>query len=306
MFQKGQTIIILLLVVVIALGIGLTVVGRSITEISTSTKTEESTRAFAAAEAGIERALSRNSGIGQGSAGNLSLGSSDLTNQSSADVSWNPLLPDTSLALEYPPFGKESFAQVWLADPIHSTNGYPNASYNQNNFDIYFGKIDDTYYAANPDQKPAIEVVVVYRDGNNFNSISNFYDSYSGTNPSSRNNSFSGCAALKPASIVTNQNSNSGRIFYCQVHITGFPYNVGANQYPVMARIRVLYSNISHPVALQPTGGSSLPRQVAIFTSTGESGGAQKTIRTIQVFQQKSVMPNLFNYALFSAGALNK
>ncbi|KKT82379.1 MAG: hypothetical protein UW79_C0007G0001, partial [Candidatus Yanofskybacteria bacterium GW2011_GWA2_44_9] len=131
---QGQVIIILLLVVVIALGVGLTVVGRSITEISTSTKTEDSTRAFSAAEAGIERALSESynaGGAGVGGVGNIPLNSTDLTNQSQFKADWNPQLPEPRVALEYPPFGKESFAQFWLADPNSPPGEIPAQSYNQ-------------------------------------------------------------------------------------------------------------------------------------------------------------------------------
>ena len=57
MKEKGQIILILLLVMTVALGVGLTIVQRSLTDISTSTKVEQSSRAFSAAEAGIEKAL---------------------------------------------------------------------------------------------------------------------------------------------------------------------------------------------------------------------------------------------------------
>lgn len=55
--QEGQTLIILLLVMVVALAIGLSVATRSITDLRISTQTEQSSRAFSAAEAGIEEAL---------------------------------------------------------------------------------------------------------------------------------------------------------------------------------------------------------------------------------------------------------
>lgn len=55
--ESGQTLVILLLVMVVTLAIGLSVATRSITDLRISTQTEQSSRAFSAAEAGIEEAL---------------------------------------------------------------------------------------------------------------------------------------------------------------------------------------------------------------------------------------------------------
>ena len=62
--ERGQIILVLVLVITVALAIGISVVQRSLSDISTSTKVEESSRAFSAAEAGIERALKEHSTIG--------------------------------------------------------------------------------------------------------------------------------------------------------------------------------------------------------------------------------------------------
>ena len=55
--NSGQIILIVLLIMVVLLTIGLALVVRSVTDIRISTETKESTRAFSAAEAGIEDAL---------------------------------------------------------------------------------------------------------------------------------------------------------------------------------------------------------------------------------------------------------
>jgi len=61
--KSGQILIIVLLVVVVALAVGLSVASRNITNLRTSTQTEQSQRAFTAAEGGIEDVLSRLSAI---------------------------------------------------------------------------------------------------------------------------------------------------------------------------------------------------------------------------------------------------
>lgn len=69
--QSGQILVLVLLVVVVALSVGLSVASRNITNIRTSTQTEQSQRAFSAAEGGIEDVLSRLSTI----AGEVAVGS---------------------------------------------------------------------------------------------------------------------------------------------------------------------------------------------------------------------------------------
>lgn len=57
--RSGQILILVLLVVVVALAVGLSVASRNITNLRTSTQTEQSQRAFSAAEGGVEDVLSR-------------------------------------------------------------------------------------------------------------------------------------------------------------------------------------------------------------------------------------------------------
>jgi hypothetical protein len=61
--RSGQILILVLLVVVVALAVGLSVASRNITNLRTSTQTEQSQRAFSAAEGGVEDVLSNLSSI---------------------------------------------------------------------------------------------------------------------------------------------------------------------------------------------------------------------------------------------------
>lgn len=302
MKEKGQVVVLLLLVMVIALAIGLSMIGRSVLEVSTSRKSEDSSRAFSAAEAGIEQVIQANLNNLGGTPVNVVI--SPFQNQAGANITLpTESLPFANTALEYPPFGKESFAQFWLASPDNISV----SSYNQSSFDIYFGDPDigkKKYVAVNgghPDDQPAIEVNVIYWDGTKYQSFRKYFDSFAGA-LSSRpdiSNGFLPCDTQSPPAILTNNNTTS--TFYCRVNVTGYP-NIGSNV-PVMARIRLLYTNISHPVALQPLLGGSLPRQVNIYQSKGTSGNVQ---RTLEVFHQKAVMPQIFDYVLFSANNLQK
>ena len=57
--KSGQILILVLLIVVVALAVGLSVASRNLTNLRISTQTEESQRAFSAAEGGVEDVLSR-------------------------------------------------------------------------------------------------------------------------------------------------------------------------------------------------------------------------------------------------------
>ena len=56
--KSGQILILVLLVVVVVLAIGLSVASRNITNLRTATQSEQSQRAFGAAEGGVEKVLS--------------------------------------------------------------------------------------------------------------------------------------------------------------------------------------------------------------------------------------------------------
>lgn len=55
--MKGQAVLIVLLVVAVALGFGLSIISQSVTDVEIAGQSEESARAFNAAEAGIEAGL---------------------------------------------------------------------------------------------------------------------------------------------------------------------------------------------------------------------------------------------------------
>ncbi len=55
--KNGQVLILVLLIVVVALAVGLSVASRNITNLRTSTQSEQSQRAFSAAEGGVESVI---------------------------------------------------------------------------------------------------------------------------------------------------------------------------------------------------------------------------------------------------------
>lgn len=297
--QSGQVLVALVLTLLTILTIGLIVIQRSTTDITTSTQNDQASRAFSAAEAGIEQALQSQT---------PSSFSDDLTNSASYIVTPSARLPLIRQALEYPPTGKGEVAQFWLANPNTLNQFYTkSAAY------IYFGNADSS-----GSNLPAIEITLITRDNN-----TNEYQAsrrYVDTDPTRAvNTSFEACTNTDPnllinplpinTSSTANRNNTSDRRFKCRVRINTFFSN---NIIPIMVRTRVLYSD-NHPVALAPipeaplagdkTDGNSLPDQATIYTSIGVSGQSRKTI---QSFKLDNVVPFFFDYALFSVADIAK
>lgn len=289
--DKGQTVLILVLIMTVALAIGLSTVQRSLSDISTSSKVEQSSRAFSAAEAGIERALQVGSTTIQ------------LENQSSAQVSDSSLIPcvpgTTGCAqgagvqqspLEYPPLSKEEVAHVWLAD-YTSTANPPTSAYAQGSLDVYWG--------SSSTDKAALELTLIYYDdGTKKYQSQKWYLDHS---------------------IVRSPENN-----FVQVSCTGYDVetDVGTKRYQckktidslpslpsrlMLLRARLLYNSTSQPLAVQAVGtcgqDCSIPPQARRITSTGAAGETQ---RKVQLFQVNKVVPPYFDYAIFSAGEISK
>lgn len=291
--ETGQVVIILLLVVVVALAAGLSIAGRSVSDIATSTRSEDSSKALSAAEAGLERALQQTL-----DSGTIDV-QSDLTNQSQAEVSWDRTLPLSNIGLEYPPLSRDNFAQFWMAK-LSDLSKY----YDQDSFDIYFGTSGPV---VTRDDNPAIEVHVVINNQGKYESRKFYFDSH--PLQAGRNDNFTICNSFNPPAIATNNSTAPNKNFYCRINV---PYrSAGELVYPLLVRVKLLYTNTPQPIAIIHSSASgncdqacSLPQsQISIFTSQGTSGG---TRRDIQVFQQKQVVPYFFDYALFSSGELQK
>ncbi len=274
--QAGQTTVIILLIMVVVLTIGLSITARSITDLRISSQTESSNRAFSAAEAGIEEALT--SGlqnlVGSGPSGQKTIGSA--TYQYTVDsIGGASYAPDR-------PVVQDDVVQLKL-DQTGLTNAYDGV----NIYWIAAGE-DCNTTGGNP---AAIEVSVIYGNGP--------YQMYKQTyTPKNRGDNF-----LQ----VTAGNFTLGSKTYCAKtppsggsSLTDFK-KIGITN-PQLLRIRPFYNTASLAVEAQPSG-KQLPIQSYRVRSEGESGGIK---RTIEVTQSVPVLPAIFDYVLFSAAELKK
>lgn len=278
--QRGQIIVTLILVMTVALAIGLSIIQKSLTDVSTSTKVEQSARAFSAAEAGIEKALQADSAI----TSSILLGNEATIK----DVQKNDV-PAANQALEFPPIAKEELAQVWLANPSDLTTAYTAST-----LDIYWGNVGVTGA-----DKPAIAITVVYQDtASAYRSKQYLYDQDAAV----RSNGFTVPSNCPSLDSISTSLSATAKTFFCKQTIDVSSTTLTGLSKLILLRARLLYSSTSQPFAVRPTVGS-LPVQGRLFTSTGVSGETQ---RVVQVFRLDKVVPPYFDYAIFSAGAINK
>ncbi len=289
--QSGQAILILLLVMTVALAIGLSVIQRSLTDVTTSTKVEQSSRAFSAAEAGIERALTSSDAY---LSTDLNQVKFDDT-KSNAFIFDSGLLPLPKQALEYPPLAKEDIAHVWLADPFTSP---VQSYYKKTSLEIYWGEQG----IIDPNNRPAIEIAIIYSEGGAYKAKRFYLDP---TSSRANDNGFidvsSGCSNLL-GGIDTSMGPD--RKFYCKYTLQSLPAEL------MILRARMLYNNTNQPFAVKPVCVSgdaliscSLPPQARVITSIGLSG---ETERRVQLFKLEKVVPPYFDYSIFSAGDINK
>lgn len=279
--ESGQAILALILIMTVALAIGLSVVQKSLVDVSTSTKVEESSRAFSAAEGGIEKALQLKT--------NTSVDFDNSSNAKVTDSGLIPAIPTSGIQdpLEYPPLAKEEVAHVWLAN-FDSTGNPPTEVYKQNSLDVYWG--DPTV-----SDKAALELTVVYYD----NTLSQYKSQkwYLDQILRDPDNKFDRTASCPPAGIKP----PSGVVAYqCKKNLPSLPSGL------MLVRARLLYNSTSQPFAVQAVGtgaGHYIPPQARIFISTGVSGETQRKVR---VFQIPKVVPPYFDYAIFSLGEIRK
>lgn len=290
--QSGQALIILLLATLVALTIGLTITQRTLTDVSTSSKIEQTSRAFSAAEGGLGYVIGANPNPAPFS---TTVPNSEFGNQSQADVTSTGLVPiGSDKGLEYPPIDKTAFAIFWLADPVTL-----NQVYDKSTLDIYFGNA--TQNPTLPETMPAIEVNLITDDGTKYTSTRYYIDSI--TTPSPRNNFYGGSLCNTDLSVVTYNISStipSLSKFYCKYQI---PVPNTAPNKPILVRARVLITDIAQKIAVVPAAGGTIPGQAIIYTSKGTSG---PTLRRLQLFTERNVVPFYFDFALFSTGSITK
>lgn len=282
---KGQALLLVLLGMGAAMVLVLSVVSRSITDISLTSKEDESARAFSAAEAGVEKVLISGSSDNIPDLGNNSGYVSELGDLAAGSTEYN--IPESLKSGE--------FGTVWFVP--HDENGQMTvpAEADFNKLTICWGNENAT------GEIPALE-------------LSLYYDDTPGPGTPSLNNppDYSGVKVFRAAYDSASAGRDNGFETdgidtECVIAGQNYPYSkkeliVASLNDLLFARIKLLYNSVAQNVGVQ-IKGANLPSQGKRIVSTGTSGDATRKVEVIQTY--KDILPFLDN-AVYSNSNLEK
>lgn len=268
-FQSGQVVLITLLVLSIATTIALSLLGRTTTDLNITNQVEESSRAFSAAEAGIEEALKLGTSVG---ATGIS-GASDVTytvNRADLGGSTTPYrLPRKTR--------KGETESVWFV-PHDPTTGIPNIvrTYTSPDIDLCWSQESAV---------PAVVVAVLYQESTD----SSFRVARGAYDPSVRGN-------FSLHTDTTGCGSGTGTFYRRVIAFSSLSATLNAAVDTVIEmRIRPVYSDVQLAVRASSV---NFPVQGNQFISTGST--TTGLTRKITVYQQYRSALGIFDYAVYS------
>lgn len=268
--QKGQAVLVVLLSLSVVLVIVLFILSRSITDISLSTKDEDSLRAFSAAEAGVERALVI--GNSSGSLDNAEFSALVTDFASGADQVTYPLaLKSGENAVFW--FRRDGESIEFDGSSVRFCWG----NFGTNSADSDTPALEVTfYYTTSPDDMTTLRMARAVYDPNSSRVTANRFSSAQ----------TSGCTIGQDT-------------FAFQANITT---PIGSLEY---ATAKLLYNTSdAHKVGINVAStGSLLPSQGEKVESAGSYGDAN---RKIEVYQLHPETPPIFANAIFSANGITK
>lgn len=292
-YEKGQALVLVLLSLAVVLTLVLYILSRSVTDILVSSKTEETSRAFSAAEAGIEQALV----IGTG--GSASLANSSGYTSSVTSVSENS--HDFNYPIELS--SGDTFTTWFTAHDANSNSicDDTHPCFTGNTLKICWGKVGTSASAATT---PAIEASVFYESTPG--SLASIKIARYAVDPSAARLSSNSFALTDAGTCAI-----GGVQYQFQKTITLSDLGIPAAAYDVQnglqfMRIRMFYNtDVTYPAGITTefAGSSALPSQGQNISSSGTAG---TSTRRINVFQGWPEVPNVLDFAVYSSTGLTK
>ncbi len=271
--ESGQVLLISLLVLSIATTVALSLIGRSTTDVAISNQISESSRAFSAAEAGIEEALK----TGAGSAGAQVLTAGVTYNVSKADIG------GAAGAYVVPKkVNRGSAETLWLVG--HNADGtlVERPTYTAPTIDVCWSSEGTT---------PAMIVSVVYKTAVGAYRVAK--GAYDPNSTRVLTNKFSGVT-----STTGGCGSGTGTTYKQTVTFGSFTPAINpASDTLLMLRLQPVYADAN--LAVNAT--SALPLQGGKIESTGTSEAG--ITRKIVVYQQYQSPPSIFDSVIYSQGS---
>jgi len=281
--DSGQVVLILVLITVVGLVIGLSLVARSITDVRISSQIEQSSRAFSAAEAGVESALKGATVGGPASSGTVTLpgASAEYKVTGLAGSGDTYLLPATTV---------NNSRTVWLIP--HNDDG----SINEGGTSYPANASLDICWGLQSSGVPAVIVSLIYKEGN-YKLAKGAYDSI----PIGRQ--VDGKSVNDNFDVPDSGSFCDNNFPYKKTIKATEDFKVGASAILLALRIQPLYS--STVLAVKPQAGQSLPLQGKKITSVGQTTN-KGVARKVQVIEEYKSLPAIFDFTLFSENGIKK
>lgn len=275
-YQQGQVLLITLLILSLAITVGLSLIGRETVNTNISNQVAESSKAFSAAEAGIEESLKN----GQGTLGSevvIAPGLSYKVNKSDIGGSEGTYV--------FPKKTSKGLDEVlWLTD--HIANG----SLVENAATDYNGSYIDVCWTTAVPTPPAIIVSILYKQGASYKLARGAYDPVAGTRTPANN--------FSAVTDVTNGcGGGSGTNFRQRLDFSTLisGYDPGSDIL-IMARFRPVYSDTQ--LAINTPAGVPTKLQGFAYESSGTTEIG--LTRNIIVNQQYRAASSLFDFAVYT------
>ena len=290
-YQSGQALLLVLLSMAVILTIVLSVLSRTITDITVTSKEEEASRAFAAAEAGIEKAL-----IIGSNTGDFDNGASFAATISNFGLQQSEYIyPEKLLSGET--------AIIWFVDHDEDDGTLTCGTgecFSGNTMKICWGEAGTS---GSSDTTPAIEASVFY--ATTPGDYSDVRIARETIDPNTTRRTANNFSAVDSGTCTLD-----GTEFEFQKTLDfaslGIPVLSYSNQNGLQfAKIRILYNtDVANTVGVDVvSSGNDLPSQGVRIESEGSSGEAN---RRIEVFQTFGELPPIFDASVFSPGGIVK
>lgn len=280
-YSQGQVVLITLLVLTIATTVALSLISRTTTDTTITNQVEESSRAFSAAEAGVEQALAANATGTIGPTGIVG----------AAGVSYNVLISSIGAKAGLYEFPQKTLKgtteTLWLV--AHDQNGalVENPTYTASSIDVCWSK--ETPIAA-------LEVTLLYKESSAV--VDNYRIAKVAYDPDPVR---FGSDKFTSTYVAGGCGVNTGTDY--RETITFNLLNAGIDPTTdtlIALRIRPLFNDAK--IVIDP-GGTVIPSQGNQIESTGST--ITGTNRKIVVYQQYRSASSVFDAALYSQGAIS-
>jgi hypothetical protein len=271
--NSGQVVLMTLLVLVIATTVGLSLMSRSTTDTAITTQVEQSSRAFNAAEAGIEQALLTGSGT---------VGAKTIVG-GAAGVSYSVVVNDVGGGTGIYQFPqktqRDATETLWLVN--HDTDGTPieTPTYTANRISVCWSQESIT---------PAMVVTLLYKKGSEYRVAKSAFDPITLTRGGPLNNFTS--------TYTANLCGSTGTFYGETIQFTNLDPTIDPTTDTLIAlRLRPTYSDAKIVV---DAGVNTVPKQGKNIEATGTTDTGNN--RKISVYQQYRTPATLFDAAVFS------